>query len=58
MEEMTREQYEKWLSVKTALERSGKTDSIFYEEAMNRLRKRPQPPYSAADSQITPRDVF
>ena len=58
MEEMTREQYEKWLSVKTALERSGKTDSIFYEEAMNRLRKRPQPPYSAADAQITPRDVF
>ena len=58
MEEMTHEQYDKWLAVKTALERSGKTDSVFYEEAMNRLRCRPQPPYSVADAQITSRDVF
>ena len=58
MEEMTHEQYEKWLAVKTALERAGKTDSVFYEEAMNRLRCRPSAPYSVADAQITSRDVF
>lgn len=58
MEEMTHEQYEKWRAVKTALERAGKTDSVFYEEAMNRLRRRPSAPYSKADAQITPRDVF
>lgn len=58
MEEMTHEQYEKWLSVKTALERTGKTDSVLYEEAMNRLRGRPQAPYSVADAKITPKDVF
>ena len=58
MEEMTHEQYEKWLSVKTALERAGKTDSVFYEEAMNRLRCRPQAPYAKADAKITRKDVF
>ena len=55
---MTHEQYEKWLAVKTALERAGKTDSVFYEEAMNRLRCRPQAPYSKADAKITRKDVF
>lgn len=58
MEEMTHEQYEKWLAVKTALERAGKTDSVFYEEAMNRLRRRPQAPYFKADAKITRKDVF
>ena len=58
MEEMTHEQYEKWLAVKTALERAGKTDSVFYEEAMNRLRRRPSAPYAKADAQITSKDVF
>lgn len=58
MEEMTHEQYEKWLAVKTALERAGKTDSVFYEEAMNRLYRRPVPPYPKSDSIITKKDVF
>ena len=58
MEEMTHEQYDKWLAVKTALERAGKTDSVFYEEAMNRLYRRPVPPYPKSDSIITKKDVF
>jgi hypothetical protein len=55
---MTYEEYKKWLDVKTSLEASGKTDSIFYEEAMNRLYRRPVPPYPKADVPITKNDQF
>ena len=58
MEEMTYEEYKRWLDVKTKLEQEGKTDSVFYEEAMNRLYRRPVPPYPKADSVITKKDVF
>jgi len=55
---MTYEEYKKWLDVKTSLEASGKTNSIFYEEAMNRLYRRPVPPYPKADVPITKNDQF
>jgi len=58
MEEMTYDEYKKWLNVKTKLEQEGKTDSVFYEEAMNRLYRRPVPPYPKSDSIITKKDVF
>jgi hypothetical protein len=58
MEEMTYEEYKRWLDVKTKLEQEGKTDSVFYEEAMNRLYRRPVPPYPKCDSIITKKDVF
>jgi len=55
---MTYEEYQKWLNLKIKLEQEGKTDSVFYEEAMNRLRRRPVPPYPKCDSVITKKDVF
>jgi hypothetical protein len=58
MEEMTYEEYQKWLNVKTTLEASGKTDSVFYEEAMNRLYRKPVPPYPKSDVRITKNDQF
>jgi len=58
MEEMTYDEYKKWLNVKTKLEQEGKTDSVFYEEAMNRLYRRPVPPYPKSASITTKKDVF
>lgn len=58
MDEMTYEEYKKWLDVKTSLEAQGKTDSVFYEEAMNRLFRKPVPPYPKSDVRITKNDQF
>lgn len=58
MDEMTYEEYKKWLDVKTSLEAQDKTDSVFYEEAMNRLYRKPVPPYPKSDVRITKNDQF
>lgn len=57
MEQLTYEEYKKWLDIKTSLEEAGKTSSPIYEEAIKRLIRRPVPPYPKADARITKDDI-
>lgn len=57
-EQMTYEEYKKWLDIKTALEAAGKTATPFYYEAVSKLYRRPIPPYPKADVRIDKDDII
>lgn len=57
MDDMSYEEYKKWLDMKTILERECKTDSPFYAVAVSKLFKRPVPPYPKADVKFTKDDT-
>jgi hypothetical protein len=54
--DMTYEEYQKWLNIKTSLEERGLTNSPYYIQAVAALVKRPVPPYPKADARITKDD--
>lgn len=58
MEQLTYEEYKKWLDIKTSLEQTGKTTSPIYMQAVRMLIKRPVPPYPKADARITKDDII
>lgn len=57
MDDMSYEEYKKWLDIKTILEGTGKTDSPFYSVAVSKLYQRPVPPYPKADVKFTKDDT-
>ena len=57
--ELSYEDYQKWLNIKTALEAKGLTNSPYYVQAIYALSKRPTtPPYVKADAKVTSKDIL
>ncbi len=57
--ELSYEDYQKWSSIKTALEAKGLTNSPYYLQAIHALSKRPMvPPFAKADAKITSKDII
>ncbi len=56
LNQMTYEEYMKWLDMKTTLEQHGKMDSPYYSMAVSAIYRRPVPPYPKADARITKDD--
>jgi hypothetical protein len=49
LNQMTYEEYKKWLNMKTALEAAEKTDCQYYKLAVAMLYRKPVPPYPRMD---------
>lgn len=55
---LTYEEYKKWLDIKVTLEQRGLTTSPYYLMAVAALIRRPVPPYPKADARITKDDTI